>query len=102
MVKIIILSSLQPPSFPTCTSLSSHYSLSAFSFPPSISPSLTDAADYSIRLVGGSREGVVEVAFNGRWGTICDFLWDSTDAEVACEELGLDTEDSYSNIPSGM
>ena len=44
----------------------------------------------------------MEVAFNGRWGTICDFLWDSTDAEVACEELGLDTEGSYSNIPSGM
>ena len=63
------------------------------------SPTHADAADYSIRLVGGSREGVVEVAFNGRWGTICDSLWDSTDAEVACEELGV-TSLFYDTIPT--
>ena len=56
-----------------------------------------DAKDYTLRLVGGSREGVLEVAFNGIWGTVCrDALWDADNAEVACKELGLTTEDDYS------
>jgi len=33
--------------------------------------------------------GRVEICYNNQWGTICDSLWDSTDAEVACEELGV-------------
>ena len=44
----------------------------------------------------------MEVAFNGRWGTICDYRWDSSDAEVACEELGLESDElfAYGTIPS--
>ena len=52
---------------------------------------LIDAADYTVRLVGGDeRSGVVEVALNGRWGTICDVSnWDLEEAQVVCRQLGL-------------
>lgn len=59
-----------------------------------------DAEDFTTRLVGSSREGVLQVAFNGVWGTVCrDELWDADNAEVACKELGLTTEDNYSFAP---
>ena len=47
--------------------------------------------DFPLRLVDGSssRDGIVEIFFNGRWGKICNLGWDSADASVVCRQLGL-------------
>ena len=42
-----------------------------------------------IRLTGGAsyNEGRVETCLNGEWGTICDQMWNTTEAGVVCRQL---------------
>ena len=44
----------------------------------------------TIRLQGGSSvRGRVEICNNNVWGTVCDHLWGTADAHVACRHLGF-------------
>ena len=45
----------------------------------------------SVKLVGGnnSREGRVEIDYQGRHGTVCDDDWSNNDAKVVCRMLGF-------------
>lgn len=47
-------------------------------------------ASGAIRLVGGTDqyEGRLEICVSNVWGTVCDNMWDTTDASVACKQLG--------------
>ncbi len=52
-----------------------------------------------IRLQGGanSNEGRIEVCVANQWGTVCDDLFDATNAQVACRQLGFSPNGEQSN-----
>lgn len=59
----------------------------------------TDAVDVGgisdVRFSAGSsvfqdgRDGVLEVLYNGSWGTVCNYGFDELSASVACFMMGL-------------
>ena len=40
-------------------------------------------------------EGRVEFCNNNAWGTVCDDLWGTPDAQVACGQLGFNSAGEY-------
>ena len=61
---------------------------------------LTVCTTGGIRLVGGTNalEGRVEVCNNNQWGTVCDDFWGTTDASVACRQLGFSPTGGYLSL----
>ena len=55
-----------------------------------------NVSERSVRLLGGenSREGIVEIAYNGRWGMVCNDNFSLTDARSICEGLGFNRDDA--------
>ena len=56
-----------------------------------------------IRLVNGSSEydGLLEVCYLNRWGTICGDFFGDLDAQVACRQLGLNTNQASAQFAFG-
>ena len=48
--------------------------------------------EYPIRLVddsGSANSGLLQVLYNGTWGTVCDHFFGTNEANVVCRQLGF-------------
>ena len=53
------------------------------------SSSVCATGDIRLAAGGSDLEGRVEVCYQSQWGTVCDDNWGTTDASVACRQLGF-------------
>ena len=53
-----------------------------------------------LQLRGGatSQQGRVEMCYERQWGTVCDDLWGTNDAKVACRQLGFSSYGILHNL----
>ena len=58
---------------------------------------------FTVRLVDGSsyNEGRVEVYYSGRWGTVCNNLWNDKYASLVCVQLGFGSSGKLANFGAG-
>ena len=56
-----------------------------------------------VRITSGSspNEGLVEVYFNGRWGTVCHNNWNDKLASLVCVQLGLSSSGKAADFAPG-
>ena len=56
-----------------------------------------------MRLVGGNshKEGILEVYYNGRWGTVCNTGWDDNNSNVVCMQMGYQASKSTEEFGPG-
>lgn len=59
---------------------------------------LVTCDDGDVRLAGDGRVGRVEVCYNETWGTLCNNLWTSSNAQVVCRELGWSMFGKQANL----
>lgn len=68
-------------------------------------PNTTASGAFDLRLMDGNgiNSGRVEVQISGSWYRVCDYLWGSLDAQVACKQLGFSGAEGYESswTPSG-
>ncbi len=50
--------------------------------------------DTTVAPIGGR----VEVCHDGVWGSVCNEMWSTIDAQVACNQLGLPSSGMYNLI----
>ena len=59
--------------------------------------------DGNLRLVSnfgstGGSSGRLEIYYSSQWGTVCDDSFGSTDADVACKQLGYIRASNYGSV----
>ena len=60
------------------------------------------AGEGDLRLVNSSstisQAGRLEIFLRGEWGTVCDDFFSSTEADVACRQLGYSSASRYGTV----